>query len=214
MPTNQFDKEYRPFTDDEDAIIERLYHDKQYREIAAVLGRSIDAVKRRASMLNLPEKTRTDTIKWTPEKCDFLRRHYNAPDWSGERLANHLRCTKLALYSQAAAMGLKNPHHRFTLIEDAFIKAKYHTENIEEIGFLLGVSRQAVMRRARKLGIESKLKQIHYTPEMDKFMLDMADNGTPLQEIANKMNKTKEAIKMRLKRIRKARREALKNSPA
>ena len=49
---------------------------------------------------------------------------------------------------------------------------------------------------------------------MDKFMLDMADNGTPLQEIANKMNKTKEAIKMRLKRIRKARREALKNSPA
>lgn len=207
MPTNQFDKEYRPFTDDEDAIIERLYHDKKYREIAAVLGRSIDAVKRRASMLNLPEKTRTDTIKWTQEKCDFLRRHYNAPDWSGDRLAKHLRCTKLALYTQAASMGIKNQRHCFTLYEDAFIAAKYGCENIEQIAGLLGVSRQTIMRRAKKLGIESKLKQIHYTPEMDKFMLDMADSGTPLQEIADKMNKTKEAIKMRLKRIRKARRQ-------
>jgi|TARA_Y100000310_G_C20491782_1_gene719604 DNA-directed RNA polymerase specialized sigma24 family protein len=41
-------------------------------------------------------------------------------------------------------------------------------------------------------------------------MLEMAESGIPLQEIADEMNKTKEAIKMRLKRIRKARREALK----
>jgi len=41
-------------------------------------------------------------------------------------------------------------------------------------------------------------------------MLAMAESGTTLPEIADEMNKTKEAIKMRLKRTRKARREALK----
>lgn len=210
MPSNQYDAEYQPFSNNDDAIIQLLHRDKTYSEIATKLGRSEDAVRRRALLLNLPEKTRPNTISWTTEKLGFLRRHYNTPEWPGERLAEHLGCTKIALYTQADSMGLNNQRHQFSEEEDLMIREQYSTRNIEEIAVSLGVSRQTIMRRARKLGIAGKLQTINYSPETDKRMLEMAESGIPLQEIADEMNKTKEAIKMRLKRIRKARREALK----
>ena len=210
MPSNQYDAEYQPFSNSDDAIIQRFHRDKTYSEIATKLGRSEDAVRRRALLLNLPEKTRPNAIKWTTEKLSFLRRHYNTPEWPGERLAEHLGCTKIALYTQADAMGLKNQRHHFSEAEDLMIREQYSTRNIEEIALSLGGSRQTIMRRARNLGIAGKLQTINYSPETDKKMLEMAESGIPLQVIADEMNKTKEAIKMRLKRIRKARREALK----
>ena len=212
MPVNQYDPEHRTFSNDDDVLIQQLYSDKTFGDIAAKLGRSEDAVRRRALLLSLPEKSRPNAIKWTPEKLNFLRRHYNTPDWPGERLAEHLGCTKIALYTQADAMGLKNQRHRFSDEDDALIRQQYGTRNIEEIAVSLGVSRQTIMRRARKLGIAGKLQTINYSPETDKKMLEMAESGIPLQVIADEMNKTKEAIKMRLKRIRKARREALKEA--
>lgn len=211
MAVNQYSEDYHTFTPKEDTYIREHFTVLTNKEMAAAIGTSKDAVQRRTKYLGLGTKKRRGTIDWKAnngEKEDFLRRHFRDPDWTAERIGQHLGCAKTAVYTKAEELGLTNPMHYFTDKDDRLILALYHCKPLEDLAEQIGISRYALMRRASALGIVGKLNTIQYSSDQDDLILNLREDGVPLDAIADIMGRSKESVKMRLKRVRKALRDA------
>lgn len=98
---------------------------------------------------------------------------------------------------------MKQTH--WTEQKDDHLKAHYHQKTATEIALDLNISKQSVLRRARKLGLARKTEsgtaqRRKYSAEEDNYIQQNVQTYGVAQ-VASTLQRTEEAIRMRAKRL-------------
>jgi Zn-dependent peptidase ImmA (M78 family) len=142
-----------PWSDDEIALIKKLYAEKPTKELAKQLGRSLPAVRYRAHMLGLKRKIQYEG-RWTPEDIALLKELY--PECPLGEIAKRLGRTVNAVANRAHQLGIKRKSYLdklWTAEELQLLSQLYPThEGIQNIAERIGRSPAMVRAKAHKLG--------------------------------------------------------------
>lgn len=90
------------WTDDEEKILISNYEEKGYAEIAKMVGKNMDAVKKKAYMMGLCK--REGNTQWSEEQIEFIRNNYDKMLYKD--IAEKLGVTEKRVFLQAQRMGL------------------------------------------------------------------------------------------------------------
>lgn len=96
-------------------------------------------------------------------------------------------------------------HTDWTDEMDAYLVAQYHSKPASQIAAEIQTSKQAVLRRARKLGIKRKTEsdsaeRATYSAEEDAYIKDfVAEHG--IEAVAEHLNRSTNAIRKRAQRL-------------
>lgn len=119
------------WTDEEERTLTGNYESKSYGEIAELIGKNMEAVKRKAQTMGLVK--RDSPTDWTEEQITFIQNNYDKMLY--KEIAEKLGTTEKRVFLQAKRMGLSKdrvtlkvgdkPYNaRLTVIGTPFIKGK------------------------------------------------------------------------------------------
>lgn len=96
-------------------------------------------------------------------------------------------------------------HNVWSKSMDRYLKANYHKRTAREIAERLEVSKAAVMRRARKLSLESKAyaataERRAYTDDELKFIQENAQKLS-IEKVAKHLNRSSDAVRKKANRM-------------
>lgn len=123
-------------------------------EICSVLDRSFMSVSKKASRLNLVRG-----YEWTEEQINFIKLNYpnNFSIDELEEMSVILGRSKIAIYQMIVKLGLINLKHRpFNDDDLKFISDNYNSMTADEIGKMLGITPDRIVRKANKIGLKKK----------------------------------------------------------
>ena len=127
--------------------LKQHYGSMPARDIAKVLGRSVDAVRTRADICQVAKTTR----RWTESELAIIRTHYR-------RGINYVHTllperTPSTIQLQANKMGLRNKPH-WSDEEERIMLAFYPVMGTKVSRMLPGRTGEAIMKCAQKLGLK------------------------------------------------------------
>lgn len=196
------------WTPEQDARLRKLYGTMPYRELAGRLGRTPDAISRRAIRLGLAEKKgspATPSRAWTPEEDEVLRKGYRR--LFARDLAGQLGRSAGSVIGRARFLGITRerrrdlPNRPWTEKEDRAMRKGYGKRPVEELAESLGRTPGAVQSRARTLGLRQPPKprageHRHWTPEEEK-LLRKEYGRIPAKELAARLGRTVKSVHLR-----------------
>lgn len=169
---------------DEDKRLRQLYAaSAPLAVIATQLGRSEDAVNARRSALGLAPRRRTR--EWSPLADTVLREAARA-SVPTTVLAQRLHRPVEQLRARRRQLGLdRSPARRYTLEDDRAIRAAWESgANLDDLARELGRNPEAVMLRARRIGLHRPAQRPRWTKSEDATLRDGYADGLTCHEIA------------------------------
>jgi len=186
--------EYTPWSAEEDAYMIEHYKNTPSSQLSNILGRTINAIQRRARLLHLSsEALRT----WTKKEMRFLKDHYET--WTKAQIAEKLGRSIDSIRGKVETLGLEKAFNSWTEKEIAFLKKHYKTLSCKQIADKLGNrTSEAVQLKAAKLGL--KKETVWTLEEMD--FLKKHHETLSCEKIAEKLvNRTPVAIHVKAKKL-------------
>lgn len=100
---------------------------------------------------------------------------------------------------------MSSKHTSWTDEMDAYLVAHYDSKPASQIAIELKTSKQAVLRRARKLGVKRKTESDSaerptYTPEEDAYIKDFVEQQG-IEAVAEHINRSINAVRKRAQRL-------------
>lgn len=143
------------WSEEDDLLLLETYSKRGARYLSRKLGRSVDAVQRRATDLGATKKAR-GRRPWTMADVRFLQEHYQKR--GAKWCAPFLRRTDKAVRSAAAVYGLRFDSPRFWSDKEILTLRRMWRarEAVGTIAARLGRSAAAVQQRAYTLGLKRR----------------------------------------------------------
>jgi hypothetical protein len=185
---------FRVWAHHEDSYLKKHYNkDRKNTSIAKTLKRSVKAVANRASLLNLNNKK---PGKWTQNELIKLRSLYLDKKYTIEQIAEKLNRPANGVQLKAVRMGLtrSNVHH-WTKREHNYLIKNKDRKNYKQIANDLGLQHYNVTWYAMSIGLKKHYKGPDWTDEEKEFVRKNYNN-IPIQEIAEKLGRSYNAIKL------------------
>lgn len=85
---------------------------------------------------------------------------------------------------------------KFTEHENAYLLGNYKTKTVDEIAIALNRDKTSVYNRLYSLGLKFKIKNVQFTLEDDRFILE--NLSLKRKEIAKILNRTKKSVQYRI----------------
>lgn len=183
----------------EDSYLKRHYkQDRKNTVIAKILKRSVKAVINRAALLNL---SNSKPGKWTQNELIKLRSLYLDKKYTIEQIAEELNRPANGVQLKAVRMGLtrSNVHH-WTKKEHNYLIKNKDRKNYKQIANDLGLHHYNVTWYARSIGLKKHYKGLNWTEEEKEFVRNNYNN-IPIQQIAEKLGRSVNSIKLTASRI-------------
>lgn len=180
----------RAWTPEEKKEFLRLYPATPARELAAMLGRSVQAIEGYAAKFGIKREP-----PWTPEMDAELERCYARTPT--RRIAEQLGRSVTAIRARARALRLRKDENSWTPAEDAQIAACYPEMDTRALAERLGRTPGAVVTRAQRLGIR-KLRS--WSVEDDALIIRQYHQSTR-KKIGAALGKNEQAIQKRATRL-------------
>lgn len=145
-------------------------------------GRTIDSIKMRYRQHKKNISGSHATKIWTENKIEVLLKNYKSKDIY--ELSEILGIKYSTVYAKLKDMGLTPKYmlKSYTEEDDLFIKNNYKKIKTSDIAFKLGVSPDAVIQRASKLGLNTS-KTKNYTEDEKSFIIENYSKA-PISEIS------------------------------
>jgi hypothetical protein len=136
----------------EDAHLRAAYGQRTATDLAAQLGRGVDAVRQRARFLGLARRVRA-RITWTPEADAILRAGYRR--MPSAELAAQLGTTVDAVWARAKLLKVTQPGHNipWTADEDRQLRELYGAMPLVELAARIGRTHDSVSNRLHTVGL-------------------------------------------------------------
>jgi len=135
--------------------------------------------------------------RYTPEEDAMIRATARDPQKLKE-LATQLGRTYHSLRMHAMRLGISAGRHNYTIKEIAAIRQCIaQGGDWKALAKSFGVSLDAVLRQAYKLGYRSKRNK-RYTPDEDRLIREYCEDGGDLRELAARLGRTIMAIHRRM----------------
>jgi len=143
----------RSWSENEVKLLKKLYQDKSVRNIADKLGRSLKAVKSKASAIGL---TREGPRFWSNQEMARLKKlHSNK---TNKDIAKQLGRSVWAVAAKAHKLGLTEKPRVWSKKELNLLKRLYPSKTAEEIAGQMGRAVPATRLRIVKLGLKKRLR--------------------------------------------------------
>ncbi|MEW9798013.1 hypothetical protein [Alteromonas sp. CYL-A6] len=147
-------------------------------------------------------------FEWTHVSDAFLREN-----WVSMRvvdIATALGVSKYAVLRRARTLeldkkgniGATRPNdYAWTCEQDGYLKSNYYIQTNEELAEYFNVSVQAVMRRAKMLGLKKSagVKHHKWSSHDLRILIDRFYQGVKLTDIASELDVSLQAVKRKLK---------------
>lgn len=148
-------------------FLKNNYQSMTIAEIAKRLQLNHIAIKRKAKELGLIKKR--SSFQWTDKQIEWLKENYFL--YSRKKLAEHIGCSEHAIQVKAKELNLQKPKNFFPKNKvkrispedekiNNFIKENYLTMHTGDIAKTLNISEITVHRRANKMNLTNKHKNI------------------------------------------------------
>jgi hypothetical protein len=136
----------------EDSLLKADYGQRTAADLAAQLGRGVEAVRQRARGLGLAQTVKA-RITWTPEADAILRAGYRKTP--SAELAAQLGTTVDAVWARAKVLKVTRPGHNiaWTADEDTLLREMYGAVPFAEMAARFGRSHDSVTHRVSTLGL-------------------------------------------------------------
>lgn len=147
---------------------------------------------------------------WTKKADSFL-----TANWLEMRtidIAEHLGCSRDAVLRRARNLniakkpvgGMRPQYYKWSKKMDDYLKANYQTKTNPELAAMLSVSKQAVIKRMKKLGL-SRGNDGHSHYDWDYVrtcqLISAYSSGIELASIAEKLGVSLQAVKRKIKAL-------------
>jgi hypothetical protein len=168
----------------EDQRLRRLYDDGSALAVIAVeLGRSEDAVNARRAVLGITPRRRS--VKWSP-LADTLIREATRAGVSATVLSRRLHRPVDQVRGRRRELGLgHSPARRYTLDDDGAIRAAWESgSDLDDLARRLGRTPEAVLLRARGIGLHRPAPRRRWTKSEDETLRDGYADGQTCARIA------------------------------
>jgi len=189
--------------------LKRLYPLNQTRDVAKMLGRTSEAIKRKARKLGLlkdyaggyrPRRWRNPAT-WSKEDIRLLKKLY--PKTPNKEIATKLKRTLGAVVTKAADLGLRKSEgiagQSWTEKEINFLKKSYEYMTARQIGEKLGRSDHSVRRMASIIQITNNDRRSWSLKEDDVIRRYFYKTNYPF--LAVRLNRTISSVKSRANKL-------------
>lgn len=185
------------WTKEEDEVITNFIHnkeDKTFKDLHEVLSyRTLDSIKMRCRYIKLKNEASHNSSLWTEEKINILINNFESKTIF--ELCELLGMKYSTVHFKLKIMGLKPKAilKTYTEDDDTYIKQNYKKIKTADIAKKLGVSSDAIIQRAAKLGLNTSNTK-NYSQEDKQFLIDNYSK-IPLSEICDKLGRTAHSIR-------------------
>lgn len=180
------------WTDEEICYLAENYKQIEVSEIAKKLNRSKSSVYHRAKIIGLAEVEE----HFSEDEDIYLEYFVFEADTKIEEAAKFLKRSQSSVNNRLNLLRKRNKKinyitRRWTLKEDKYLKSNYQQVKAEHIATTLNRTTNAVMKRAKFLGVRKNRKLSSYDTEIRNF----AKNGFYCAEAAKSLNISAEALR-------------------
>ena len=187
---DNYDKNLRLWTKEEDEYLRQNYPTGSLKEIAEHLRRSVSACMHRAGKIGVRRAT-----NWTEEEDTFLKMNYFT--MSAKEIAEYLgRTERTCMHRAANVLKLRKVSMVWTKEEDEYLRQNYPTGSLKEIAEHLRRTEKACKGRAIKIGVRRATND--WTKEEDVFLRQNYSTMS-LEKIAEHLERSRDECKRRVR---------------
>lgn len=179
---------------EQDPYLREHYGELPVKELAGRLGRSVNAVRSRASRLGLIKHQR-----WTDEEKEVLRQLYGRIPV--EELAKRVGHTVASVRDHASREGVTADYHVWTDQEDEHLELNYGRVRASEIGAFLGLEPHQVWERAKRLGLR---RNRTLAAEAQELLWEMREMENAVDFFSQEFGVAKPALRRLLEEMKAA----------